>query len=174
MPRWSERCERSSVLRRSRFRPRSAARAKALFVGDAGLAQGQRQILFILMVRGGPDTRREAVDTLFSLEGMPFEEAVRALGGGEHDVWASNQPPQWSREEIDRLIARAAGVPNERLNRYVHAFRFGDFVSKEQKAALVELVRERLRLAEAAPRPDENVIKELKRLIEIIPGNISS
>ena len=72
------------------------------------------------------------------------------------------------------IIARAAGVPNERLNLYLSAFRFGHYVSKEQKAALVELVRERLRVAEAAPRPDENVIKELKRLIEIIPGNISS
>jgi hypothetical protein len=150
------------------------ARAKTLFVGDAALTQQQRQIFFVLVVGGGPETRREAVDMLFSLEGVPFEEAVRAVGAGDHDVWASNQPPQWSREEIDRLIARAAGVPNERLNRYLNAFRFGHFVSKEQKAALVEQVRERLRVAEMAPRPDENVIKELKRLIEIIPGNISS
>ena len=111
---------------------------------------------------------------LFSLEGVPFEESVRAVGAGDHDVWASNQPPQWSREEIDRLVARASGVPNERLNRYLNAFRFGHFVSREQKAALVEQVRERLRVAEMAPRPDENVIKELKRLIEAIPGNISS
>ncbi len=112
---------------------------------------------------------------LFSLEGLPFEESVRAIGDGQTaDVWASNQPAQWSREEIDRLVARAARVPNERLNRYLSGFRFGHFVSKEQKAALVELVRERLRVAEVAPRPDENVIKELKRLIEIIPGNISS
>jgi hypothetical protein len=149
-------------------------RAKTLFIGDAALTPQQRQIFFMLVVRGGPETRREAVDMLFSLEGEPFEESVRAVGAGDHDVWASNQPTQWSREEIDRLIARAAGVPNERLNRYLHAFRFGHFVSKEQKAALVEQVRERLRVAEMAPRPDENVIKELKRLIEIIPGNISS
>ena len=150
------------------------ARAKALFIGDAALTQQQRQIFFMLIVRGGPEMRREAVDMLFSLEGVPFEEAVRAVGAGGHDVWASNQPTQWSREEIDRLIARTAGVPNERLNRYLSAFRFGHFVSKEQKAALVEQVRERLRVAEMAPRPDENVIKELKRLIEAIPGNISS
>jgi hypothetical protein len=150
------------------------ARARTLFIGDAALTQQQRQIFFMLMVRGGSETRREAVDMLFSLEGVPFEESVRAVGAGDHDVWASNQPTQWSRDEIDRLVARAAGVPNERLNLYLSAFRFGHYVSKEQKAALVELVRERLRVAEAAPRPDENVIKELKRLIEIIPGNISS
>ena len=151
------------------------SRAKALFAGDAALAPQQRQIFFMLMVRGGEATRREAVDTLFSLEGLPFEESVRAIGYGQSaDVWASTQPAQWSREEIDRLVARAARVPNERLNRYLSGFRFGHFVSKEQKAALVEQVRERLRVAEMAPRPDENVIKELKRLIEAIPGNISS
>ncbi|MET0633584.1 MAG: hypothetical protein ABWY92_22205 [Xanthobacteraceae bacterium] len=151
------------------------ARAKTLFIGDAALAPQQRQIFFMLMVRGGEATRREAVDTLFSLEGLPFEESVRAIGDGQSaDVWASTQPAQWSREEIDRLVARAARVPNERLNRYLSGFRFGHFVSKEQKAGLVEQVRERLRVAEAAPRPDENVIKELKRLIEAIPGNISS
>jgi hypothetical protein len=44
-----------------------------------------------------------------------------------------------------QLNSRAARVPNERLNRYLSGFRFGHFVSKEQKAALVELVRERLR-----------------------------
>jgi hypothetical protein len=150
------------------------ARAKTLFIGDAALTQQQRQIFFMLIVRGGPEMRREAVDTLFSLEGVSFEESVRAVGAGDHDVWASNQPTQWSREEIDRLIARAGGVPNERLNRYLSAFRFSHFVSKEQKAALVEQVHGRLRVAEMAPRPDENVIKELKRLIEAIPGNISS
>jgi N12 class adenine-specific DNA methylase len=65
-------------------------------------------------------------------------------------------------------------VPNERLGRYLYAFRFGHFVSKEQKTALVEQVRERLRVAEAADVRDEELIKNLKRLIEIIPTNTSS
>ena len=148
------------------------ARAKALFIGDAALTQQQRQIFFMLMVRGGSETRREAVDMLFSLEGVPFE-SVRAVGAGDHDVWASNQPTQWSREEIDRLVARAAGVPNERLNLYLSAFRFGHYVSKEQKAAGRAGPRAPARGRDGAAA-DENVIKELKRLIEAIPGNISS
>ena len=100
---------------------------------------------------------------------------MRAVGAGE--------PRRVGEQSADAVEPRARstdwspgrpGVPNERLNRYLSGFRFGHFVSKEQKAGLVEQVRERLRVAEAAPRPDENVIKELKRLIETIPGNISS
>jgi hypothetical protein len=149
-------------------------RAKARMVDDAPLTLPQRQLLFMLLVRGGAQTRREAVDALFSLEGLAFEDQVRAIRDGESDVWASNQPQQWSADEIDRLIARAPGVPNERLNRFLDAFRFGHFVSPQQKALLVEQVGERLRAAQAAPSPDETLIKQLQRLIEIIPRNISS
>ena len=149
-------------------------RAKARFVDDATLTLNQRQIFFMFVVRGNFDTRREAVDMIFSLQGIPFEDSVRAIHDGGHDVWALNRPEQWTSEEIDRLIARAPGVPNQRLSRYLYAFRFSHFVSKEQKAALVEQVRERLGVAEAADVRDDELIKSLKRLIEIIPTNTSS
>jgi len=149
-------------------------RAKARFVGDTTLTLNERQIVFMFVVRGNSDTRREAVDMILSLQGMPFEDSVRAVHDGGHDVWALSKPEQWSGEEIDRLIARAPGVPNERLSRYLYAFRFGHFVSKEQKAVLVDQVRERLRVAEAADVRDEELIKKLLRLIEIIPTNTSS
>ena len=128
----------------------------------------------MFMVRGGAETRREVLDTVFSLDGPAFEEQVRAIHDGDHDVWASNRPEHWSSDDIDRLIARTPGVPNERLDRYLNAFRFGHFVSKEQKAALVEQVGERLRAGQSAPVPDETLIKQLQRLIEIIPRNIAS
>ena len=51
-------------------------RAKARFVGDATLTLNQRQILFMFVVRGNSDTRREAVDMTFSLQGIP----VRGFG----------------------------------------------------------------------------------------------
>jgi hypothetical protein len=149
-------------------------RAKARFVGDTALTLQQRQIFFMFVVRGNSDTRREAVDMIFSLQETPFEDSVRAIHDGGHDVWALNRPEQWTSEEVDRLIARAPGVPNQRLSRYLYAFRFSHFVSKEQKAALVEQVRERLGVAEAADVRDDELIKSLKRLIEIIPTNTSS
>ena len=149
-------------------------RATAAFVADSTLTRRQRQIFFVIMARGGPDMRREAVDTVFSLDGVLFEESVRAIGEGESDIWTGHTPQQWSANEIARLIERAPSVPNERLSGYLHAFRFGNFVSKEQKASLVAQVSERLRIAETASAHDEAQIKELKRLIEIIPNNISS
>jgi hypothetical protein len=164
-------------LLRSPAEPFPAAlreRARARMSDDAPLTLPQRQLLFMFMVRGGAETRREALDTVFSLDGPAFEEQVRAIHDGDHDVWASNRPEQWSSDDIDRLIARTPGVPNERLDRYLNAFRFGHFVSKEQKAELVEQVGERLRAAQAAPVPDEKLIKQLQRLIEIIPRNIPS
>jgi hypothetical protein len=164
-------------LLRSPAEPFPAAlreRAKDRMRDSAPLTLPQRQLLFMFMVRGGAQTRREALDTVFSLEGLAFEDQVRAIRDGESDVWASDRPEQWSSDDIDRLIARTPGVPNERLGRYLNAFRFGRFVSKEQKAALVEQVGERLRAAQAAPVPDETLIKQLQRLIEIIPGNTSS
>lgn len=148
-------------------------RAKALLVADATLTRPQRQLFFVIMARGGPGMRREAVDTVFSLEGALFEESVDAIGR-ESDVWDGHTPKEWSRDEIDRLIERAPGVPNERLSSYLRVFRFGNSVSKEQKASLVVQVRERLHAAEMAPVRDETQIKELKRLIEVIPHNISS
>ena len=84
-----------------------SVRAKARFVDDATLTLKQRQIFFMFMVRGGADTRREAVDAIFSLDGLAFEDSVRAIHDGGHDVWALNRPEQWTSEEIDRLIARA-------------------------------------------------------------------
>ena len=97
---------------RSPAEPFAAAlreRAKARFVGDTTLTLNQRQIFFMFVVRGNSDTRREAVDMMFSLQGMPFEDSVRAVHDGGHDVWALNKPEQWSGEEIDRLITRAPG-----------------------------------------------------------------
>jgi hypothetical protein len=152
------------------FPPEIRAQARARFVSEATFTIGQRQALFILMVRGGREQRHEAMDTLFSLNGIPFEEAVWAVARGM-DIWTRNAPPRWTPEEVERLIGRMAGVPNGRLRRYLDAFRMG--ISTEQKDALVAHIRQRLRAAEAAPTPDDAEIQRLKLMIEAIPKNLS-
>ena len=148
--------------------------AKSRFVRDETLAIGRRQALFMIMVRGGSEMRREAVDTLFSLSGVPFETAVWAVGNGGSDIWARNEPSRWTYEEVQRLIERMAGVPNGRLKVYLDAFRFGKSASKEQKEALVPHIRQRLQAAESAAMPDDAEVKGLKRLIEAIPANLGT
>ncbi len=148
--------------------------AKSRFVLDQTLAVGRRQALFMIMVRGGSEMRREAIDTLFSLAGIPFETAVWAVGDGGSDIWARNEPSRWTYAEVQRLIERMAGVPNGRLKTYLDAFRFGKSASKEQKEALVADIRQRLQAAESAAMPDDAEVKGLKRLIEAIPANLGT
>jgi hypothetical protein len=67
-----------------------------------------------------------------------------------------------------------ARLPEKTTRTWSQHFRERSHVLIVIRDAVIEQVRERLRGAEMAPRPDENVIKKLKRLIEAIPGNISS
>jgi hypothetical protein len=142
------------------------ARAKARFLDDASLTSEHRQIFFMLMVRGGPATRQEAVDTLFALRGENFVDAVLALNRGENRVWAGNQPDRWLPEEADRLLARLPDVSNRNLKFYADGLRVRSRMSEEQKQKLLEHVRERLRLAEIGQPWDEQLIRDMKFLVQ--------
>jgi hypothetical protein len=153
------------------FPPRVREQAKARFVRDESLARGRLQALFVIMVRGGPEERREAIDALFSRQGIPFEMAVQAVGHGGMDIWARNNPLRWTDAELQRLIERMDRVPNDRLRAFVDAFRFNG-ASTEQKEALVANLRERLKKAELMAKPGDADIEQLRRLIEALPKNL--
>lgn len=150
------------------FRSEVRARARARFLDDASLTPEQRQIFFMLMVRGGPEMRQEAVDTLFALQGEKFVEALLALNRGEERVWAGNQPDRWLPEEADRLLARLPDVSNRNLKPYVDGLRLRARMSAEQKQTLVEHVRERLRLAEIGQPKDEPLIRDMTFLVDYV------
>ncbi len=136
-------------------------RARARFVDDAGLTQEQRQIFFMLMVRGGPAMREEAVEALLALPGERLADAVWALRTGESQIWAGSQPDRWRPEERDRLLARITSVPDAGLERFIEALRYGGSLSDEQKQRLVEHLRERLNHAR-----DAQFERRLRLLIE--------
>lgn len=152
--------------------PAVRERAKQAFLTDDSLGQGRFQTLFQIMVRGGPDNRREAVDALFSLQGQRFEQAVEAIGRNGTAVWARSNPNRWSEQDIDRLIERLPGIPAERLEPYLNAFRFTGSMTSQHKDRLVSNIRGRLDTATNAPQPNDTEIKHLKRFIEIIPKNL--
>jgi hypothetical protein len=148
------------------FPAEARARAKARFLDDASLTPRQRQIFFMLMVRGGPEMRQEAVDTLFALQGEKFVEALLALNQGENRVWAGNQPDRWLPKETDRLLARLPDVSNRDLKFYTDGLRVRSRLSAEQKQKLVEHVSERLRLAEIGQPKDERLIRDMTLLVD--------
>jgi hypothetical protein len=126
----------------------------------------------MVILHGGPTNRKEAVDTLFLLEGENFEDAVWAIRASDGDVWADARSEHWSSDEIDRLIRRATDVPNARLKRYIGAIRWDSKRSEQQNQDLIELVKARLQDAEGAGRPDQSLISELRYIIRTIPTNI--
>jgi hypothetical protein len=75
---------------------------------------------------------------------------------------------------LRKTIVTDAHLPEKTTRTWSQHLRERSHVLIVIRDAVIEQVRERLRGAEMAPRPDENVIKKLKRLIEAIPGNISS
>ncbi|QND71366.1 hypothetical protein [Tardiphaga robiniae] len=148
-------------------------RARAFFVGEPALGRGRVELLFMIMVRGGDAMRRNAVDTLFELQGSRFEDAVFAIGYGGSDVWARSMPTRWTVSDVQRLMGRMADVPNERLSVYVGAFRPSG-ISAEQKRALVDHVRERLRIAEASAARRDTEITSLRQLVETVQNTNAS
>jgi hypothetical protein len=128
--------------RRELLPPAVRQRARATLMSDAPLAPSQRQIMFLLLDCGGTAARREAVDTIFSLAGIAFEETVSSIEVTQNNWATYSEPNHWTSEEIDRLNDRAADVPSSRLRSY------SDVIvahgSKQQMKRLDELVRERL------------------------------
>jgi hypothetical protein len=136
------------------FPPAARARAKAR-LADPGLTDGERQAMFMILLGGGPDEQREAVELLFSLAALPFERTVAAM------AQAREARERWSPADLDRLIERMSQVPTSRLHDYLSAF--WAVTSKEQRLRLIEELRARLE-----GDNDDNAVRSLNEWIRVL------
>lgn len=148
------------------------ARARERITGAEPLTSGEMAAALLIVGRKHDGPHEALFDFVQSLQGENFETTIKVIGGyGWRDI-EGGEINRWSPEEIEVLVARAAHVPNERLKAYVDAFRFQAY-GGEAKQDLVEEVEGRLDALRTDPAADQDMIKKLERLREIIPGNIA-
>jgi hypothetical protein len=136
--------------------------AKNRLANMDALEDDQMVAILAIIWRGNAETRQEAVDWIFGLEGEQFERALYAasrrfdaLSPGDMNIRL------WTDADIQKVLARLPAIPDGRIVNVVrsiqHQWAFRRFRADVQKA-----LYDRADALKAKPNPDPKLVKSIE------------
>jgi hypothetical protein len=114
-----------------------------------------------IVARGDQNGRQVAVDWIFGLQGEPFEAVVKAVSADAEVLVPGFSIEFWTEPEIEELVRRAAGVPDDRLVDYLRSFRHQTSF-REHRGDVQDLVEERIEQLSQIANVDKSMLRNMK------------
>jgi hypothetical protein len=146
-----------------RFPEETRQRAKRLFEEDGRLSTPQRTALLAIVAHGEPTFRAQAGKLVLSTDILALRDIVIIVNEVGWKEISAIRRDDWTEPEMKELVARAALLPVDQVQKYINALRQHD-AFEAYRGDAAEIAGEHLKRAKSAPNPDPKLIKSLERL----------